>query len=68
MPHYCVNKNAQSTGEHEVHKEGCDQMPDPENRQSLGDCANCSAAVEKAKQYFDNVDGCFYCSNECHTR
>jgi len=68
MPSYYVNKNAQPTGEHEVHKEGCGQMPDPENRLPLGNFQHCSAAVTEAKKHYDNVDGCYYCSNECHTR
>ncbi len=67
MNRYYVNKNAQSTGEHEVHKSGCSRMPDASNRIDLGLCANCTEAIEKAKQHYSNVDGCYYCTN-CHTR
>ncbi len=63
-----VNKNAQSTGEHEVHTTGCSYMPEPENRVYLGEFTNCGGAVRKAKNVYSNVDGCYYCSNECHTR
>lgn len=30
MARYYVNTNAQSTGEHEVHKDGCHRMPEPQ--------------------------------------
>ncbi len=68
MANYYVNKNAQPTGEHEVHKSDCDYLPDVENRQKLGSFDSCQEAVKEAKKYFDNVDGCYYCSRDCHTR
>ncbi len=68
MASYYVNKNAQSTGEHEVHTTGCSYLPDPENRVYLGDFTNCKDAVREAKNHYNDVDGCFYCSNACHTR
>ncbi len=66
--HYYVNMIAQSTGEHEVHREGCSHPPSEENRKDLGLFNNCHAAVREAKEYYNNVDGCKYCSPECHTR
>jgi len=68
MARYYVNKNAQSTGEHEVHTTGCSYMPNPENRTYLGDFTNCKDAVKAAKKVYDNVDGCYYCCKPCHTR
>lgn len=70
MPEYCVNKQAQSdSGDHEVHdlasEKGC--LPDPENRRNLGTFATCGEAVEAAKGYYDDVNGCYYCANNCHT-
>jgi hypothetical protein len=65
---YIVNRNAQSNGDHEVHKAGCSWMPNLENRKSLGDCADCHEAVRKAKQYDPKADGCKHCSSACHTR
>ncbi|WP_299221864.1 hypothetical protein [uncultured Aquimarina sp.] len=67
MAKYYVNKNAQSNGDHEVHKEGCSWLPKAENRTYLGDYTGCKPAVRKAKEYYDQVNGCYYCSNECHT-
>jgi hypothetical protein len=68
MPNYYVNANAQPTGEHEVHKEGCTKPPLPHNKIPLGSHASCQSAVAKAKPMFQKVDGCAYCSPECHTK
>lgn len=67
MPSYYVNKNAQSNGDHEVHKDGCSWLPDLENRQYLGAFSSCHGAVAEAKKYYNQVDGCYHCSNDCHT-
>jgi len=64
---YYVNKNVQANGDHEVHESGCSYMPDDENRIYLGDFSNCHAAVNEAKRYYPQSNGCYYCSNECHT-
>ena len=66
MDHYYVNDRAQDTGEHEVHKAGCKFFPD--STTDLGKHANCHGAIEKAKEIYSNVDGCYYCSRDCHTR
>lgn len=67
MSSYYVNKNAQSNGDHEVHTTGCSWMPEPSNRFYLGDFNGCSAAVAEARRYYTQVNGCYYCSNYCHT-
>lgn len=67
MAWYCVNKNAQDNGDHEVHRKGCVFWPQAENRISLGDHATCHGAVREARKHFTQVNGCYYCSNECHT-
>jgi len=68
MAEYYVNKNAQLTGEHEVHTSTCPYLPDQNNRLYLGTFYSCNDAIVEAKKYYSNVDGCFYCSKECHTR
>lgn len=70
MPNFCVNKNPQPTGEHEVHdlSKNCAYLPDPSNRQALGSHATCHGAVAAARGFYNKVDGCYYCANECHTR
>ncbi len=67
MPRYYVNRNTQSNGDHEVHQTGCSWLPKPENRIFLGVFDNCKGAVREAKKYYSQVNGCYYCSNECHT-
>lgn len=68
MARYYVNKNAQANGDHEVHKEGCQYMPQPANREYLGDYASCRPAVDKAKRdHYRRSNGCYYCSRDCHT-
>lgn len=57
-----------TTGDHEVHKTGCEHQPDAENRKSLGDHADCHSAVKKAKEHYSSVDGCYYCCNACHKK
>ena len=68
MARYYVNTNAQSTGEHEVHREGCSFLPLKENRVYLGEYKSCAPAVKEAAKRYQKVDGCFYCCWECHTR
>lgn len=67
MALYYVNKNAQDNGDHEVHVSGCEHMPEPENQLPLGDFASCGPAVEKAKKTYPQSNGCFFCSESCHT-
>ena len=68
MASYYVNKNAQSNGDHEVHTTGCEWMPDAANRVYLGDFSSCFPAVTAARTYYGQVNGCYFCSRECHTQ
>ncbi len=70
MPNFCVNKNAQSTGEHEVHNldANCSYLPDVVNRFQLGSFATCRGAVTEAEKTYSEVDGCAYCASDCHTK
>ena len=67
MAKYCVSRNTDHQGDHEVHKFGCPWYPKPENRIDLGECQNCFEAVRKAKKFYSNVNGHKYCSSACHT-
>lgn len=68
MASYYVNKNAQDNGDHEVHTTGCSYFPKPENRIYLGDFSSCGPAVKKAEKHYNQVNGCYYCANPCHTQ
>lgn len=67
MARYYVNDNAQNNGDHEVHEEACSFLPSAINRTYLGSFTNCRDAVREAKKRHSKVNGCFYCSNSCHT-
>lgn len=68
MPNYCVNTNAQSNGDHEVHDLGsCSHLPNPVNRKGLGYHATCRGAVAEAKKTFARSNGCAHCCPDCHT-
>nr|WP_084006205.1 hypothetical protein [Flammeovirga sp. MY04] len=66
MKRYYVNKNPQSSGEHEVHSEFCSRLPSAGNRFYLGLFSSCAEAVSRASVMYPSVDGCYYCCNECH--
>lgn len=65
---YYVNKTAQPTGEHEVHAENCIYLPESTNRLYLGTFDSPRRAVEEAKKYYTEVDGCYFCCYPAHTR
>lgn len=67
MARYYVNDRAQPNGDHEVHKDGCSFMPSAANRTYLGDFGNCRDAVAAARRHYTQCNGCYYCSNACHT-
>ncbi|MDE0775107.1 MAG: hypothetical protein OSB43_02370 [Nocardioides sp.] len=69
MPNYCVNKAQQANGDHEVHdltsNKGC--LPSPANQQALGYHSGCASAVQAARSFFVQVNGCRWCAPTCHT-
>jgi len=67
MDRYCVNTNAQSNGDNEVHKEGCSFLPLLHNRRDLGFHSSCIGAVFQARLLYPRANGCAYCSSLCHT-
>lgn len=64
---YYVNQNVQANGDHEVHREGCAYLPDLAKRIFIGLHESCHNATLVAKGLYPKANGCFYCSNECHT-
>jgi len=68
MNRYYVNDNPQEKGEHEVHKDGCSWLHLIESKTDLGYHSKCEEAVEKASEYYDDVDGCEKCIPDCHTK
>ena len=68
MARYYVNRNAQPNGDHEVHEFSCYWLPEPENRQYLGEFTSCFPAVTEARRYYQQVNGCKHCALPCHTQ
>lgn len=66
--HYYLNRNAQSTGEHEIHKQNCYRRPQPQNEIYLGYFYDAKHALIEAKKYYTYVDGCYYCCSEIHKK
>jgi len=64
---YYLNKNAQSNGDHEVHKFGCKYMPNENNRISLGSFSHSYEAIKRAREYFLAVNGGYNCLPDCAT-
>jgi len=73
MSYYLVNSNAQPNGDHEVHRSSRSECtspkyPLPENQVDLGWFSGCADAVMEAKRRgYRTANGCYYCSNLCHT-
>lgn len=67
MDYYFVNRQAQANGDHEVHKQTCAYLPSPLNQLALGFHANCHSAVQAARAYYWQSNGCYWCSQQCHT-
>ena len=68
MAKYRVNKNQQSNGDKEVHKQGCIYYSALTNFRELGEHSTCQRAVSAAKLIVgNNADGCAVCIPACHT-
>lgn len=67
MGNYYVNRNAQANGDHEVHLFGCTFKPSAMNRIYLGSFHSCAPAIREARKIYLRSNGCYFCSNACHT-
>ncbi len=66
MSLYYVNNKSQPNRDHEVHKSDCSKIPS--DKKYLGNFSTCQEAVKEAKKTYSQSNGCYWCSNECHTR
>jgi len=68
MKDYYLNNNQQANGDYEVHALGCTYFP-KHDYIYLGQFSSCQAAVAQAKRQYPyrKINGCYYCSNPCHT-
>ncbi|NGP87553.1 hypothetical protein [Fodinibius halophilus] len=68
MDHYYVHIYTDDDGDHEIHTDECDFLPKPTHRDYLGYYNNCENAVEEAgNNGYSPVNGCYFCSRDCHT-
>ena len=71
MAIYYLNQNQQDNGDYEVHIINCLHGALPQNQIQLGWFTGCSGAVAEARRRFPDIasliNGCYYCSNACHT-
>jgi len=67
MAQYFVNTHAQSNGDHEVHAATCIYLVLTRSPLALGEHASCHSAVAQAKRTYATANGCYFCSNACHT-
>jgi hypothetical protein len=67
MPSFFVNRNPQITGDHDVHRLGCSQLPSHSTRQFLGEFLTCHIAIAEAKRFYPRSSGCNICLPECYT-
>lgn len=65
---YHVNDNAQSSGDHEVHLQGCYWLGLATRTTALGYRSSCADAVRAARAKYRQCNGCATCSPECHTQ
>lgn len=65
---YYFNKNTDSKGNHEVHRDDCRFLPSSENRTYIGLFSTCEEAIKKAKESYpyETFDGCYHCCRSCH--
>ncbi len=62
---YILNKNPQmNTSYHKIHTQKCAKRPKEENVIQLGNCMCPIEAKSRAKEYYENVNGCKYCCRE----
>ncbi|MCW2263121.1 MULTISPECIES: hypothetical protein [Sphingobacterium] len=68
MKKYYINNSIQANGDYEVHAQGCVFFPTQDSTY-LGEFWACQSAVVEAKRRFPlrKINGCYYCSRECHT-
>lgn len=72
MADYYLNLSPQTgSGEYEVHRDGCYWLTLVHNRRRLGSYLTCGPAVAEAKRLYPGsahlINGCAYCSPQCHT-
>lgn len=61
MQKYHVHKKKMASGDHEVHKEGCEWCPPQDQLYSIGEFSTPEKALESAKKKYPSANGCHHC-------
>lgn len=64
---YFVHDKAQMNGVHEIHTEQCVYLPPYQSLTPLGSYSDCWEGFERAKRYYNQINGCKFCVPWCHT-
>jgi len=67
VEHYYINIHHQENGDNEVHTSSCTFLPDVKNRKYPGLFLSCHEAIPEAKKQYPTANGCYHCSEACHT-
>ena len=66
--YYCVEKGTHPNGDHVLHRIGCNWAPEQRDLViPLGWFSYCLEAIPEAEKHYEQVNGCYYCSNGCHS-
>ena len=66
---FYINRVAQDTGEHEIHKGNCACLPSIKNREYLAkDCTYYYAEQQAKYKGYYNVDACRWCLTRYHKK
>ena len=70
MGRYCVNKDMDIRGFHEVHNSECcfPSFLPKKDKMICFEAESDSKAMEAAKKFYKKVDGCYYCMQDYNFR
>jgi hypothetical protein len=61
---YYLKSEPNDRGDHVVHREDCQFLPNEENRKALGEAAKAETALARAEDEADRVKPCRTCCSE----
>lgn len=67
MDIFYINLKPLENGDYEMHRSGCNQLPNPTSRFYVGLFTTCNEALKEAKKAFPESNGCRICCKSCHT-
>jgi hypothetical protein len=66
MASFYLDKRKDEQGYNQIHRKGCELLPEPEYQEYLGEFDVCMLAIAKAKKIgYKEVNGCLSCTKPC---